>query len=520
MLSRSESIALDRILAKRSYHAFVQVAWNEFDPKPFVDNWHIKLLCDEIESMVRGKSPEDGALINVPPGFGKSMLSSVFLVPWLWAAVDPAYSVLNTTYSAEFSFRDSRKSRDIIASAWYQERWGDRVKLKQDAVTKYTNTAGGWRLATSVEGQGTGEHPRLIVADDLHKARSANSQADKANVIDYWDGTISTRGLIHGSKRLVIGQRISQGDIFDHLRAQGGYRLVSLPMESLPDDRHPNDPRTGNGELLWPEVFTPDMVSGLKLRLGSRSAAQLQQRPAPASGIVFDSRKFNYFTVDDGRVLLRYRSGRETKAFRFDECYWFQTVDTALKVKARNDYTVISTFGITPENDLLVYDVNRLKIEVPGQYSLIRAQKVKYPFLAAQHVEDKASGTGLIQQGAVDGLTLKAIPKGSQDKVENCQSFATMIENEKAFFNSAGPWLGEFETELIHFPDGVHDDQVDTCGDAAHVLEERAAQRCGVPEINFDNVKAMAERMRAKIFAASQQQRAKLFPPKVDTPAA
>lgn len=152
-----------------SLATFIQHAWKYIDPAPYIHGWHIDAVCEHLEAVVRGDIKN--LLINQPPRTAKSLLVSVALIPWIWAqsGIDylsgPQVSALYASYAQTLSFRDSAKARRLINSPFYQRLWGGRFSLAGDQNTKsrFDNTKGGYRLATSVGGALTGEGGSLIV---------------------------------------------------------------------------------------------------------------------------------------------------------------------------------------------------------------------------------------------------------------------------------------------------------------------------------------------------------------------
>lgn len=240
-------------------------------------------------------------LINVPPRTSKSSITSVAFPAWVWTQRDrsplkgPQVQFLFASYSHTLSMRDSLKTRRLVESPWYQDRWGDRFEITGDQNTKirFENDKGGYRLATSTGGSLTGEGAMICVADDAMNAIEAESQVIREGVISWWDEALSTR--LNDPKTgafIVIMQRLHQEDLAGHIlkRNTGDWTHLCLPMEYDPG-RHCvtsigwEDPRTEEGELLCPERFGPNEVKALKSRLGPTAAAgQLQQIPEPKGG--------------------------------------------------------------------------------------------------------------------------------------------------------------------------------------------------------------------------------------------
>lgn len=303
---------LRRELAERSLHAFVIQAWPVICPdETFRDGWHIRAICQHLEAVTEGKIKR--LLINVPPGTMKSLLTSVFWPAWVWIK-QPSKKFMAASYSDYLSMRDSVRCRDLVQSAWYQTRWPMELKEDQNSKGQWNNQSGGWRLATSVGGKGTGAHPDFKLCDDPHNTKEASSEVERQAVSDWWDGTMETRGAMKDAASIVIMQRLHSGDLSGHLIAKGGWEHICLPMRyeapamneqtgKLVPRMQPtsigwNDPRTHDGELLWPHVYTAQKVDNLEHVLGIYHAAgQLQQRPTPRGGGKFRREWFKIVTT-------------------------------------------------------------------------------------------------------------------------------------------------------------------------------------------------------------------------------
>ena len=212
-----------------SLYEYVKTAWNTIESAPFVDNWHISLICNALQEVTTGAIPK--LLINIPPGCSKSLLVSVFWPTWEWA-INPSIRFFYASYDQRLSTRDSVKCRALINSPWYQSIWKDKYVLVHDANQKtyYETNHGGYRLATSAGGHGTGEHPDRIVADDIHNVQQAESDVERQSVIDWWDLTMSTRGVSRQARRVIVMQRLHHQDLSGHVLEQGDWVHICLPM--------------------------------------------------------------------------------------------------------------------------------------------------------------------------------------------------------------------------------------------------------------------------------------------------
>src|SRR5262245_11508244 len=120
--------------ARKSFRVFVEQAWDVLEPgTKFVPGLHVDAICEHLQAVIEDRIRD--LIINVPPGHAKSLLTCVFWPAWAW--IDrPGLRFLFGSYRAELATRDSVKCRTLIQSPFYQERWGDRFKLKTDQNQK------------------------------------------------------------------------------------------------------------------------------------------------------------------------------------------------------------------------------------------------------------------------------------------------------------------------------------------------------------------------------------------------
>ncbi len=480
-LSRKAVSKVRQRLAEDTLYGFVKQAWPIVEPAtPFVDGWHLQAICDHLEACTRGDIRK--LIINIPPRHMKSLAVGVFWFCWSWIH-NPSSRWMFSCYSHGLASRDSNKCRAVIESDWYQRNWGDRVRIRRDMNSKdrFENIRTGFRMSTGVLGGATGEGGDFIVCDDPHKASDVNSDTARNHVLNWWDNTMSTRlNDPKTGRHIVVMQRLHEMDLTGWLLDQNrGYELLCIPAEY--DSKHPftrttsigwSDPRTEDGEALWPERYGKPEIAELKTNLGTayNISGQLQQNPAPSAGGMFDRSTFNYFKTEavdmgDGETrdafVFNDANGNQKRIWR-DECWGMQTCDTAMKVKDESNYTVIMTTYVSPSGEIFIDDIARDRIPVPKQYNFLIAQRERHPDVLFQAVEDHASGIGLIQEGRAKGTPFKKL-RADGDKVRRSMIIATAYENGAVFHKSAAqaPWLEEYENELMFFPNGKHDDQVD-----------------------------------------------------------
>src|SRR5271156_6562948 len=166
--------------------AFVRYFWSVLEPDaPFVDGWPLWAMCEHLEAVTKGDIIR--LLINVPPGFMKSMLTNIFWPAWEWGAMKRgSYRYVCFSYSASLTERDNDKFRVLVASEEYQALYGpirvekESIRLENKTITKVKNTRTGWKLASSVGGVGTGERGDRVIIDDAHNVVESESEVVRA----------------------------------------------------------------------------------------------------------------------------------------------------------------------------------------------------------------------------------------------------------------------------------------------------------------------------------------------------
>ena len=203
---------------KRSLKEFTKRAWPTIEPgRDFYDNWHIDAVSEHLQAIVEGDIKR--LIINIPPRHMKSISVAVVLPAWTWAT-QPDKKFLYASYAGSLSIRDSVKCRRLIDSKWYKEHFGDAFKLTSDQNQKqrFENNKTGQRIATSVDGALTGEGGDIIVIDDPHNVREAESSAVRESVLDWWDQAMQTR--LNDPKTgafVIIMQRVHENDLTGHI---------------------------------------------------------------------------------------------------------------------------------------------------------------------------------------------------------------------------------------------------------------------------------------------------------------
>src|SRR5215831_2717283 len=185
------------------------LAWHVVEPAtPYVNGFHIEAIAEHLEACSRGEIQD--LVITIPPRTSKSLCTSVFWPTWSWTFA-PSSRWLCNSYAQSLSVRDALKSRRLIESRWYQERWGHVFALAgdQNVKSRYDNTRGGYRLAASVTGSNTGEGGDFLVADDCTNVLEGESALSREMTTRWWFEVMpSRRNDPKTSVRVIIQQRV------------------------------------------------------------------------------------------------------------------------------------------------------------------------------------------------------------------------------------------------------------------------------------------------------------------------
>lgn len=466
----------DRRACESSLMAFVRSSWDIIEPGvEFRENWHLNAIAEHLEAVSRDEI--QNLVIAIPPGCMKSILVSVAFPAWEWIK-RPELRYLGASYGIDLAIRDSMKCRDIIMSDWYRNNWGDKVEIKhgEDQKIKYALTAGGWRMATSVGGRGTGEHPDRKLVDDPHNAKQAESDAERETAIAWFDRTLSSRGKSRKAKTIVVAQRFHENDLTGHILADiPGYTYLGIPMEYDRNSRKTSigwtDPRTEEGELLWRDMFDEESVKELKINLGAYgTSGQLQQDPNPGDGGILKTQFIQLWPHD--RAIPRFE-------------YILQSYDCAFKEKASNDPTASTVWAIVThegKRGMLLIDAWDERLGYPAmRQKVVDSWDLEYGGMSARSpfnrpkradrvlVEDKASGQSLIQDLRLANVPVASYNPGNADKVSRANLAAPTLEMGAVWVLESGKtpghpvsWAIAFIKQLSKFPVAKHDDYVDT----------------------------------------------------------
>jgi hypothetical protein len=305
LMTSEELLRFNALALADDLGLYMREAWSLVEPSvPFIPGWHIDAIVEHLEAVTAGQIKR--LIINVPPGFTKTLTTCVIWPTWEWTR-DPSTRWIFATHDKALATRASIQRRAVMSSDWYRARWPRVVfSTDQNVKTEFQNTAKGEMSCFGFGSSPLGHHASRIAIDDPINPRGAASDLERQSAIDYYRGQLSTRAIPPDIAAFVlIMQRLHERDLSGYLLAEepGVWTHLCLPMEapsrsvvSFPSGRViSREP----GDLLCPERFDEAAVARLKMTLGSYGAAgQLQQSPSPLEGGMLKRGWFKTYSLE------------------------------------------------------------------------------------------------------------------------------------------------------------------------------------------------------------------------------
>ena len=443
-----------RAILRSDFYAFVHRSALELHPSlAFLPNWHLEVICQKLDAVRRGEIKR--LIITIPPRHLKSIAGSVCLPAYILGH-DPTAQIICASYGQVLADKLARDCRSIMNASFHRDIFGTR--LQQTTLHDFATKAGGFRMATSVGGVLTGRGADIIIIDDPLKPDEAVSDVARNAVNSWYDNSVRSRlndkqegGIV------IIMQRLHEDDLVGHVLRQEEWEVVSFPAIAEIEETHEFETIYGRfrhqrrvGDILHPQREPRETLAILKRSMGEYNfAGQYQQSPAPFGGGMVKEEWFKRYT--------------EREPFQsLDQV--IQSWDSANKETELADYSVCTTWGIKDKRIYLL-DVLRERMDYPDLKRAVRRQRESYhPDVIL--IEDKASGTQLIQELIEEGVPGVQKIKPNGDKVMRMHAQTASIENGFVHLPEDAPWLPDYIHELTTFPRGKYDDQVDSTSQA------------------------------------------------------
>lgn len=433
---------LPKFSGLKAYCEIVTPAWNW--------EWaHLRAIDAILDRVTSGEIRF--VIIELPTRIGKTEKVAI-RYPAMRLEMDPALPVIVAAYNDSFAKRLSRKIRRVVRG---------RLKLsdeKKGADDWETDAGGGVRAAGA--GVGIAGLPAgLIVVDDPTKsAADAYSEAHRNRVWDWFTEDVYVRLEPNGAMIVMMARR-HEDDLVGRILASedaADWTVLRLPALAEADDPLG---RT-EGEAICPDRFDEAAYAKMRRMIGEASFNALQQqRPAPASGLIFQSDWFRYYTtadhpiIENGFAVPMLPPGGWTSQL--------QSWDMSFKDKASSDFVAGHVWKRRGANCYLVARVHD-RLNFPATIKAVRDMTSAHPGVSLKLVEDKANGPAVIStlESEISGL-VGVEPEG--DKVARANAVTPMWEAGNVWLPhpAIAPWVTAFVLEHLQFPLGAHDDDVD-----------------------------------------------------------
>lgn len=451
-----EDFAFSRLIAYAAYQ------WPGYRDAP-----HHRLIARKLEAVERGEITR--LMITMPPRHGKSMLASEFFPAW-YLGRNPDHSVVTATYAQDLADDFGRKVKNQIEDHAFAEIFqgvgladdSRSVKrfhiIENDVVLEggfeHTLKQRGAFYAVGVGGPLTGRGAHLLLIDDPVKSREeADSEIIRKKTKDWYTSTAYTR-LMPGGRVVIIQTRWHEEDLSGWLLAEHmheGWEVLNLPAISP------------EGKALWPEQYDITSLNRIRLAIGTRDwSALYQQSPAPEEGNYFKRDWLRPYDKLPARETLRVYGGSD----------YAVTADGG-------DYTVHVVVGLDPEGRMYLLDLWRKQtasdVWIEALCDLVLEWK---PIGWSEEQGQIKAGVGPFLERRLRErkawVAREQFPTRG-DKAVRAQSIRGRMALEGLYVPVGAPWLADFRSELLSFPAGKHDDQVDALGLVGQLLDKMLA---------------------------------------------
>lgn len=413
---------------------------------------HHRLLIDALEAVERGEI--ERLAVFMPPGSAKSTYSSVLFAAWLMQRQQA--NVLAASHTTELAEKWGRRVRNLIS----EHSLALGISLAADS-----QAAGRWSLTNGAEyyaaGVGTGiagfRAKFGLIDDPIRSRQDADSELIRDRIWDWYINDFRTR-LVPGAREVLIQTRWHEDDLAGRALNHNRWEVISLPAIAEEDDPLGREP----GEPLWCDGSYGYGNQLLELRRTTPArtwSALYQQRPAPEEGDFFKAEWLKkYDTAPDLRTMRVYGGS-----------------DYAVTADG-GDYTVHAVVGLDPDGEMYLLDLWRKQaasdVWVDAFCDLVLKWK---PLGWAEEQGQIRAGIGPYLDRRTRErrafVARDAFPTRG-DKAVRAQSIRGRMASLGLHVPERAEWYPAFRSELLSFPAGKHDDQVDAIGLVGQLMDK------------------------------------------------
>ncbi len=437
-----------KALQRQYLSSFIQRSVPILSPNaPYRHNWHVDCIAWHLEQVAKGKIKR--LIITLPPRHLKSHAASIAFPAWLLGH-NPSKKIICASYSLELSRIHAKEFERLVASSEFKALFPELKKDRsQSSDHKFALTAGGFRYHTSVDGPITGIGGNIIIIDDIIKAGEALS-AERIKANDWFRNSASSRlDQPETDAIVIVMQRVHVDDLVGSVtNGNDDWVQLNIPAIAERDERYQlgddefHDRKVG--ELLHAERYSMEILDRLRREIGGYAfSAQYQQAPIYLGGNIIRLEWLRAYVdapISEGVVV--------------------QSWDTALETGSGNSYSVCTTW-LMKRNEYYLCDVVRVRLSHPALLRRMRTEADKHkPSIVL--VERTHQGIALVQEARGRGDRRFVAEPVKGDKIERAARATVAMESGRVFLPQQAPFLDDLRTELAAFPNGRHDDSVDS----------------------------------------------------------
>ena len=423
-------------LVKDDFLEFVKHMWPEF-----VEGYHHKIIAEKFNKLATGEIKR--LIVNMPPRHTKSEFASNYLPAWMIGR-NPKLKIIQTTHTAELAVRFGRKAKNVIDSPEYQEVFKTKLQEDSKAAGRWETEGGGEYFAAGVGGAITGRGADLLIIDDPHKEQDAMSKEGFDKAYEWYTSGPRQR-LQPGGAIVVVMTRWSTKDLTGRLM-QGQKEVKGDQWEVIEFPAI-----MPSGLPVWPEYWKLDELEKVEATLPiAKWNAQWMQAPTAEEGALIKREWWQDWPHENPPVTE----------------FIIQSYDTAFLKKETADYSAITTWGMFRDDEnqmhVILLDAEKDRFEFP---ELRRVAHESFLFWRPQMVliEAKASGIPLTHELSRMGIpVVNYTPSKGNDKHVRVNTVAPFFESGRVWAPMHKQYAQEVVEECAAFPNGSHDDYVDS----------------------------------------------------------
>lgn len=460
-LTTEERVVETLACAREDFLSFLKLAFNTIYPEEDLqEEEFMSVIAYRLERM--GRDKENRLIFNLPPRCLKTFMITICYTCWCLGR-NPSERIIIASYGDDLSQKFLRDIKQIMNAIWYKIAFPETlIHSRKNTASEFETTRKGYVFVTSTGATLTGRGANLIIVDDPIKADDVFSESQRKKVNTWFQNTLYTR-LDHKekSKLIVVMQRLHEGDLTAHLDQIGGFRKIVLPAIACVEERHKIGAKLyykrKPGDILNPHYETMSGLEKVKQTLTKQMfAAQYQQDPFQMDGEIFLRKYFKYYE--------KLPAGVEVIKF-------FMSCDPAHTMNDGSNFTVLTLWALGSDKNIYLLDLIRKKMEFPELVKFIKSFHYRNPNYALI-IEDAGVGSALLQTLRCENIKCW-YEKPSIDKVTRANRQSIYFEQGRIWFPKNASWLADLEKELLAFPYGKYDDQVDSLTQALLFCETR-----------------------------------------------